>query len=71
MPRLEIAQQQVQRAESMFARGLTGTVDVAQAKLNLEQVQTDLAKPDLDLALARRQLRSATGASARNGALAD
>lgn len=60
-PKLQIAQEQLQRAETLMSQRLMSSVDLAQARLNLEQVQADLAKADLDLALVRAQLQSGKG----------
>ena len=60
-PKLQIAQQKLQRAELLAAQGLMGSVDIAQARLDVEEVQADLAKADLDLALVRRQLQVRKG----------
>jgi hypothetical protein len=55
-PKVELARKQLDRAKSRLQLGTAQRVDVAEATLRLQELETEMAKSELDLALVRRQL---------------
>jgi Outer membrane efflux protein len=55
-PRIALARRHVTEAERRFQVGVATHVDLAEAKLRLLTLETDLAKAQLDLALIRKKI---------------
>jgi hypothetical protein len=55
-PKVEMARKELQNTTARVRMGLASSVDQAEAALRLQQVETELAQADLDLARVRRQL---------------
>jgi len=53
---IDLAQKEMENATVRVNVGTAPAIDLAKAKLRLQELQTDLAKAELDLALVRRQL---------------
>jgi len=53
---IELARKEVENMTARFNVGTAPAVDLAKAKLRLQELETDLAKAELDLALVRKQL---------------
>jgi hypothetical protein len=57
VPRVELARKQLERVNSELQLGTAQRVDSAEATLRLQELETEMAKAELDLALARRELQ--------------
>jgi outer membrane protein TolC len=55
-PKVELARKEAERAQSRFETGTAQHVEVAEATLRRLELETELTKADLDLALVRRQI---------------
>jgi outer membrane protein TolC len=55
---LEVAKMNADRTRSRFEVGTAQSVEVAKARLRVQELETDMAKAELDLALVRDQLTS-------------
>ena len=55
-PKVDLARKQLQSTALMVRSGTAPPVDQAEAALRLQQLETDMAQADLDLARIRRQL---------------
>jgi hypothetical protein len=55
-PKVELARKESQNTAMKVRMGLASNVDQAEAALRLQQLETELAQADLDLARVRRQL---------------
>jgi multidrug resistance efflux pump len=53
--KVELAREELERTRKMVDAGLAESILVAEADLRLQKLEADLAKVELDLALARRQ----------------
>jgi outer membrane protein TolC len=56
LPQLELARQNLQRIARLVQVGLAANIELREAELRLKEMETELAKADLDLALVRKQL---------------
>lgn len=54
--KVELAREELERTRKMVDAGIAESVLVTEAELRLKKLEADLAKVELDLALARRQL---------------
>jgi hypothetical protein len=55
-PRIELGRKEVQDFQVKVEVGTMSPLDLAQARLKLQELQTDMAKAELDLALIRKQI---------------
>jgi outer membrane protein TolC len=55
-PKIELARQQVDQTEKLVKLGATQSIELAEAKLRLQQREADIAKAELDLAIVRKKL---------------
>ncbi len=55
-PRLDLARREVTLTESRIQKGLSGDVELAQARLKLMTMESELAKAELELALIKQKL---------------
>jgi hypothetical protein len=55
-PKVALARKQLERAQKNAQLGTAQRVDLAEATLRLQELEAEIAKADLDLALIRRQL---------------
>jgi outer membrane protein TolC len=55
-PKVALARKQSERAKKNVQLGLAQSVALAEATLRLQELETETAKAELDLALIRRQL---------------
>jgi hypothetical protein len=55
-PKVELARREVDRVAQRVAVGTSASIELAQARLHKLQLETDLSKAELDLALVRRQI---------------
>jgi len=55
-PKVELARKQLERAKTNVQLGTGQRVDLAQATLRLQELETEATKADLDLLLVRRQI---------------
>jgi len=55
-PKVDLARRQVDQTARRVKVGVAQSVDLAEATLRLQQLEADLAKADLDLAVIRRRL---------------
>lgn len=60
MPGLDLARREVELAESRIKKGLAGEVELAQARLKLMTMESELAKAELELALIKQKLNAKT-----------
>lgn len=56
-PKLELARQDVARLERRVEVGLSASVDVAEANLHRLELETELSRAELDLALIRKRIQ--------------
>jgi outer membrane protein TolC len=56
VPKVELARKEAERAQSKFEVGRAQQVEVTEATLRRLELQTELTKADLDLALVRRRI---------------
>jgi len=56
-PKVEPGRQEVARLEQRFKVGLAASVDVAEANLHRLELETELSKAELDLALIRKRIQ--------------
>ena len=55
IPKVELAREELERTRKMVDAGIAESVLLTEAELRLQKLEADLAKVELDLALARRQ----------------
>ena len=55
-PKIELAEQQLDQTAQRFKVGNAPSVELAEARLKLQQLEADLAKAQLDLAVVRKRL---------------
>jgi outer membrane protein TolC len=60
-PQVELARKRVEQARLRVQLGTGQRVDMAEATLRLQELETEMAKAELDLALIRRQLEQRRG----------
>jgi outer membrane protein TolC len=56
-PKVELARQDVARLEQRFELGLAASVEVAEARVHRLELETELSKAELDLALIRKRIQ--------------
>ena len=60
-PKVELARQEVARLEQRVQVGLSAQVDVAEANLHCLELETELSRAELDLALIRKRIQERRG----------
>jgi hypothetical protein len=55
-PKIDLAQQQVEQTAKRVAVGAAQSIDLAEVRLRLQQLEVDLAKVQLDLEIVRKRL---------------
>jgi hypothetical protein len=55
-PKIDLAHVQADRTQNRVRTGAAQNIELAEAKLRLQQLEADLAKAELDLAVVRKKL---------------
>ena len=61
MPQLDLARRDMQRAQTLVEKGLLSQVEVTKANLKVLEIQTELQRAELELAIARQKIAERTG----------